>query len=454
MNISLENLDKVSAVLTVKMEKADYAAQVDKALKNYRKKANIPGFRPGQAPMSLLKKRFGNEVTAEEVNKLLGEKLYEYIRENNLNVLGEPMPSKDRQQDINFETMDSFEFVFDLALAPEVNVELDNNDTVDYYHIDVDDKMIDSQVKMYAQRAGSYDKVENYEANDMVKGLLAELDENGNTKEGGIQVENAVVLPEYMKNDDQKAIFNGCKVNDVLVINPNQAYNGSEAEIAALLKIKKEDVANTTSNFSYQIQEITRFKEAELNQELFDQVFGKDVVKSEEEFRNKIKSIMAEQFAADSDYKFILDLRTYLMNKIGKLEFPDAILKRYMRATSNVSEDKRDAFVEENYEKSLEELTWHLIKEQLVKKYDVKVENEDLKNTAKNITKIQFAQYGMINVPEDILDNYANEMLKKKDQIDSLINRSVDNKLAGILKDVVTLNEKQTSVEDFNKMFA
>lgn len=450
MNISLENLDKVSALLTVKMEKADYAAKVDKALKDYRKKANIPGFRPGQAPMSLLKKRFGKEVTAEEVNKLLGEKLYEYIRENKLNVLGEPLPTEGRNQDIDFDTMEDFEFVFDLALAPEINIELNGDDTVDYYHIEVDDKMIDSQVKMYTQRAGSYDKVDNYEAKDMVKGLLAELDENGNTKEGGIQVENAVLLPEYMKNDDQKAIFNGCKVNDVLVFNPNKAYDGHDTEIAALLKIKKEDVAAMTSDFSYQVQEITRFKEAELNQELFDLVFGKDSVKSEEEFRNKIKSIMEGQFAADSDYKFILDLRTYLMNKIGKLEYPDAILKRFMAVQNKA---KGEEFNEENYEKSLEELTWHLIKEQLVKNYEIKIETEDLKNTAKNITKIQFAQYGMINVPEDVLENYANEMLKKQDQVESLVTRSVENKLAEVLKNVVKLNEKQISVEDFNKLF-
>ena len=450
MNISLENLDKVSALLTVKMEKADYAAKVDKALKDYRKRANIPGFRPGQAPMSLLKKRFGKEVTAEEVNKLLGEKLYEYIRENKLNVLGEPLPTEGRNQDIDFDTMEDFEFVFDLALAPEINIELNGDDTVDYYHIEVDDKMIDSQVKMYTQRAGSYDKVDNYEAKDMVKGLLAELDENGNTKEGGIQVENAVLLPEYMKNDDQKAIFNGCKVNDVLVFNPNKAYDGHDTEIAALLKIKKEDVAAMTSDFSYQVQEITRFKEAELNQELFDQVFGKDSVKSEEEFRNKIKSIMEEQFAADSDYTFILDLRTYLMNKIGKLEYPDAILKRFMAVQNKA---KGEEFNEENYEKSLEELTWHLIKEQLVKNYEIKIETEDLKNTAKNITKIQFAQYGMINVPEDVLENYANEMLKKQDQVESLVTRSVENKLAEVLKNVVKLNEKQISVEDFNKLF-
>lgn len=451
MNISLENIDKVSAVLTINMEKADYAEKVETALKNYRKKANMPGFRPGQVPMGLLKKRFGKDITAEEVNKLLGEKLYGYIKENDLKILGEPLPSEDRQQNIDFDTMEDFSFAFDIALAPEFKAELTADDTVDYYDIEVDEKMIDNQVKVYTQRAGSYEKVDAYEAKDMVKGLLAELDENGNTKEGGIQVEHAVMLPDYMKSDEQKAIFAGCKVNDVLVFNPNKAYEGSEVEISSLLKIAKEEVAAMTSDFSFQVEEITRFKEAELNQELFDQVFGKDAVKSEEEFRGKIREIMATQFVADSDYKFILDVRTYLMEKVGKLEYPDAFLKRFMRV-SNPGKDEK--FVEENYDKSIEELTWQLIKEQLVKTYNVKVEKEDLIETAKNITKIQFAQYGMINVPEEMLDNYANEMLKKQEQVESLVGRSIENKLSAELKNVVKLNRKSVSVEDFNKMFA
>ncbi len=451
MNISLENIDKVSAVLTIKMEKADYADRVEKALKDFRKKASMPGFRPGQVPMGLLKKRFGKDITAEEVNKLLGEKLYAYIKDNNLNILGEPLPSEDRQQNIDFDTMEEFSFAFDIALAPDFKAELGAEDTVDYYDIQVDDKMVDGQVNMYAQRAGSYEHVDSYEAKDMVKGLLAELDENGNTKEGGVQVEGAVMLPEYMKNDEQKAIFSGCKVNDVLVFNPHKAYDGHDVEISSLLKIKKEDAPAMTSDFSFQVQEITRFKEAELNQALFDEVFGKDAVSSEEEFRNKIKEVMAEQFVADSDYKFILDVRAYMMNKVGKLEFPDAFLKRFMRVSNA---DKGEKFVEENYDRSIEELTWHLIKEQLVKAYAIKVEREDMVETAKNITKIQFAQYGMINMPEDVLNNYANEMLKKQDQVESLLNRSVENKLAAALKAVVKLNRKEISVEEFNKLFA
>lgn len=451
MNISLENIDKVSAVLSIKMEKADYADKVEKALKDLRRKASIPGFRPGQVPMGLLKKRFGKDITAEEVNKLLREKLYAYIKENNLDILGEPLPSEDRQQDIDFNTMEEFSFAFDLALAPEFKAELSGEDTIDYYDIQVNDKMIDDQVKTYTQRAGNYDDVDSYEAKDMVKGLLAELDGNGNMKDGGVQVENAVLMPEYMKNDEQKAVFNGCKVNDVLVFNPYKAYDGHDVEIASLLEIKKENVPAMTSDFSFQVQEITRFKEAELNQELFDQVFEKGTVTSEEAFRNKIKETLAEQFAAESDYKFFLDVRAYLTNKVGKLEYPDAFLKRYMRVSNA---DKDEKFVEENYEKSIEELTWHLIKEKLVKAHGIKVEEEDLIATAKFITKIQFAQYGMVNMPEAMLDNYAKEMLKKQDKAETLVNRSIDNKLSAALKNVVKLNRKEISVEDFNKMFA
>ena len=451
MNISLENLDKVSAVLTIKLEKADYEAKVETALKNFRKKANVPGFRPGQVPMAILKKRFGKDITAEEVNKLLGEKLYEYIRENDLNILGEPLPSLEYQPEMDFDTMEEFTFKFDVALAPEFDVELSANDKLDYYEIEVSDDMVEKQVNMYAQRGGSYEKVDSYEAKDMVKGLLAELDENGNTKEGGIQVENAVMLPEYMKNDEQKSIFSACKVNDVLVFNPNKAYDGHDVEVASLLKIKKEDAAAMTSDFSFQVQEITRFKSAELNQELFDQVFDKGTVTTEEDFRARIKDLVAGQFVGDSEYKFMLDVRSYLMDKVGKLEYPDTFLKRFMRVSNP---KKGEEFVEENYEKSLVELTWHLIKEKLVKVYGIKVEKEDLIATAKDITKMQFAQYGMLNAPEDLLENYANEMLKRQEQVENLVNRSVEVKLSANLKNVVTLNKKSVSLDEFNKMFA
>lgn len=431
MNVSFQNIDKVSGLLTVKLEKADYQEKVDKSLKTFRQKAQIPGFRKGMVPMSLVKKMYGKSVIAEEVNKLLSEKVYDYIKSNNVNMLGEPLPNEEKQQVIDFDTMEEFEFVFDIALAPEFKAEVSNTDKVDYYTIEVTDEMVENQVKAYTQRNGKYDQVSAYEDNDMLKGLIAELDENGNTKEGGIQVEGAVLMPSYMKNEEQKAIFANAKVNDVLVFNPNAAYDGHDAEIASLLKIEKEAAAEMKSNFSFQVEEITRFVPGDLNQELFDQVFGKDAVKTEEEFRAKVKEGIAAQFVADSDYKFLIDARKMLMEKVGKLEFPDALLKRIMLLNNK---EKGEEFVAENYEKSVEELTWHLIKEQLVKDNEIKVEQEDVINMAKDATKAQFAQYGMMTVPEDILENYAQEMLKKKENVDGLVGRVVEAKLATALK--------------------
>ena len=268
MNISLQNVSNVSAVLTAQIEKADYQEKVEKSLKTLRQRVNMPGFRKGMVPMGLIKKQYGVSVLLEEVDKLLQEKVGEYIRENKVNMLGTPLP---KENNIDFSKDENFEFSFDIALAPEFSIELSNNDAVDYYDIDVTDDMVDQQVKMYAQRNAKYDKVEEYQDKDMLKGLLAELDENGSTKEGGVQVEGAVMMPSYMKNDDQKAIFNGAKVNTVLVFNPSVAFDNNEAELASLLKVKKEDVANYKGNFSFQIEEITRMVPGELNQELFDQ---------------------------------------------------------------------------------------------------------------------------------------------------------------------------------------
>ena len=447
MNISLQNVDSVSAVLTVQIEKADYQEKVEKALKTLRQKVNMPGFRKGMVPAGLIKKQYGVSVLAEEIDKLLQEKVFEYIRENKVNMLGTPLP---KENQVNFETEENFEFSFDIALAPEFNVELSANDSVDYYDINVTDEMVDQQVKMYTQRTAKYEKVEDYQDNDMLKGLLAELDENGNTKEGGVQVEGAVMMPVYMKNDEQKAIFNGAKTNTVLVFNPSVAFDNNEAELASLLKLKKEEVADHKGNFSFQIEEITRMIPGELTQELFDQVLGEGKAHSEEEFRAQIKETIAKQFEADSDYKFLIDVRKMMMEKVGKLEFPDALLKRIMLDNNK---EKGEEFVAENYEKSLEELTWHLIKEKLVAANDIKVEQGDLTNMAKEATRAQFAQYGMINVPEELLENYSKEMLKKQESVEALLNRVVESKLSETLKGQVTLNHKAVSAEEFNQMF-
>ena len=450
MNVSFQNIDKVSGMLTVKIEKSDYQEKVEKALKSMRQKAQMPGFRKGMVPMGVIKKMYYKSVLAEEVNKILSDTVYNYIHENNLSILGEPLPNQDKQPAIDFDTMDEFEFLFDIALAPEFNVTVDASDKVDYYTIEVTDEMLKTQVDSYAQRKGKHEKVDSYQDNDMLKGLMAEMDENGNTKEGGIQVEGAVLMPSYMKNDEQKAVFATAKINDVLVFNPAVAYDNNESEIASLLHIEKEAAAAVKSNFSFQVEEITRYVPSELNQELFDEVFGEGVVKSEEEFVAKVKENLQEQLMPNSDYKFMVDMRQHLTEKVGAVEYPEALLKRIMLLNN---QEKGEEFVNENFADSIKELTWHLIKEKLVKANDIKVEQPEVLEMAKNAVKMQFAQYGMMNIPEDVLSNYAAESLKKKEQVEALVGRIVDSKLAQALKAQVTLEPKTVTLDEFNKMF-
>ena len=448
MKISFENPDKVNGLLTLTVETADFQERVEKTLKNYRKKANVPGFRPGMVPMGMIKKQFGEAVKAEEINKLIGEEIYKYINDNKIKMLGEPLASE-TQEPVDLSKDAPYEFKFDIAVAPEFKVSLTGRDKIDYYTIKVDDELVNRQIDMFASRAGHYDKVEEYQANDMLKGDLRELDENGNTKEGGITVEAAVLMPEYIKAEDQKKLFENAKLGDIITFNPKKAYPESDVEVSSLLKVTKEEAANITADFSYQITEISRFVKAEINQELFDSVYGKDEVKDEESFRKKIAEALSAQLVNDGDYKFLVDLRKHLEDKVGALTFPDALLKRIML---NNNKERGEKFVEENYEQSIKELTWHLIREQLVEANGIKIDDNDIRETAKEAARAQFAQYGMTNIPEEYIDNYANDMMKKKEYVDSLVDRSIDRKLTATLKNVVKLVQKEATLDEFNEM--
>ena len=442
MEFTLKNQDATSAILSVNIQEADYAALVEKQLKNFRQKANVPGFRPGMVPMGLIKKQYGTAVKAEEINKLLQTKIFEYIRENKIDMLGEPLPIEAQQANINMAEDKEFTFEFEIALAPKFDAVLDKSDALAYYKIQPTEEMIQGQVNAFAQRCGEYKQVESFENGDMLKGTLTEAVENG------VVVREAVMMPSYMKNDDQKALFSGAKVNDVVTFNPFTAFDGNEAELASLLKVEKSEVAAHNGEFTFAITEITRFVASEINQNVFDAAFGKDAVKSEEEFRAKIAEQFEARFEVESDYKLLMDVRDYLMNKVGKLEFNEAILRRIM--DSNQPEGA-EAVSEEDFQKSLTELRWHLVKEQLAKKFEIKIDDNDVLEVAKAATRDQFAQYGMANVPEDLLENYAKEMLKQEKTREALINRAVDVKLIQSIKAAITLNEEKVSVDEFNK---
>lgn len=448
MKITFENPEKVSGVLTLVVEEADYQDEVNKTLKDYRKKANVPGFRPGQAPMSMIKRQIGASVKVDAINKLVGEKLYEYVKENKINMLGEPMPHLG-QEPVDLDAPAPYTLQFDLAVAPEFKAELTSDDKIKYYNITVDDKIIDQQIDAFASRAGQYAKVDEYADNDMLKGDLRELNEDGSTKEGGITVSEATLLPAYMKVEEQKAIFNGCKVGDIITFNPKKAYPESTVEISSLLKISKEEAENVTADFSYQITEISRYEKHAIDQELFDQVLGEGEVSDEQAFREKIAEGLKAQLETSSDFRLLQDTRAYVENKIGEIKYADELMKRIMLANNK---DKGEEFVEKNYEQSIKELTWSLAKNQLVEAMDIKIEDADVKAVAEESIRMQFLQYGMNNVPDEYINQYVEEMLKKPEQVDGFINAAVDRKLMVALKNVVTLENETISLDDFNKL--
>ena len=448
MNISLENPEKVSGVLTLVVEEADFAGDVEKQLKDYRKKANVPGFRPGQAPMGMIKRQIGAQVKVDVINRLVGEKLYEYVQENKINMLGEPMPHLG-EEPVDLDAAAPYTLKFDIAIAPEFKAELTKKDSIVYYDITTDDAIVDKQIEAFASRSGSYQKVDEYQDNDMIKGDIRELNEDGSAKDGGITVSQASMLPAYIKVDDQKALFQGCKVGDVIVFNPKKAYPESNIEISSLLKVSKEEAEKITSDFSFQVTEISRYQKHAIDQDLFDQVYGEGNVKDEADFRAKVAEGIKEQMVQNADFRFLQDVRKHIEKKIGEVKYADDLMKRIMLANNK---DKGMEYVEKNYEASIKELTWSLAKNQLVEAQKIKVDDADVKAVAIDVTRMQFAQYGMTSVPEEYLEQYAEGMLKNREQVDNLVNAAVDRKLMAALKDVVKLNKKTISFEEFGKL--
>lgn len=450
MNVSLKkNDDAVSGIVKLEIVKDDYAGLVDKSLRSVRQKANVPGFRRGMVPMGLVKKMFGKQVLVDEVNKLVSESLFNYIRDNGLRVLGQPIPNMTEQKPLDFDKDENFEFCFDVALAPEIHIELSKEDKLPFYQVIVDDEMVNNQVQSYRENFGSYDKVEEVEEADILKGTVAEL-ENGAPKEGGIVVEEVILRPSYLKNEEEKAKFIGAKVNTVVVFNPKKAYDGAEADIASLLKMDKENVAGIDADFSFEIKEILRHKDAELNQEFFDKIVGENAVSSEEEFRGKIKESMTEQFAPQSNFKFLTDARDMLEAKVGELKFADEVLKRWLQvANENSTREK----IDEDYPRLVKDLKYQLIKDELVRRNALRATDDDIEQFAERVAKAQFAQYGMMFVPGDVLKNYATDMLKNKQTLQNVAERVIEEKLAEWLKEQVELEVKEVTADEFGKLF-
>ncbi|MBQ0076107.1 MAG: trigger factor [Bacteroidales bacterium] len=445
MKIEKSEIKDLMGSITMTIEPADYQEEVQKELKQIRQKANVPGFRPGMVPLGLVKKMYGKGVMAEVINKTIGQKLGEFIENEKLNVLGDPMPNEENTPAIDFDTQDTFTFAFDIAVAPEFDANLNGKNKVVNYTIDVTDEMVENQVKGYAERFGEYVDAEDVKEGDVLKGLLKEV------KEGeGIQKENAMLNPAYMKSKTIQKKFIGAKKGDVITFNPMKAYE-SEIEVSSMLDIKKEEAKDLKSDFTFEIQGITRHEAAKIDAELFAKVYGQNNVKDEADFRAKVKAEIQENMAEDSKYKFGLDVKAAIMKKMEKVAMPEDFLKRWVKTTNEKLTDEQ---LEKDFPAMIEELKWHLAKDQLMKKYDIKVEKDEVEAYAKEVAKMQFMQYGLMHVEDQYLTSYAQEMLKKDDQLRGIVERVAENKIYAALKAVINVEEKTISHADFGKLFA
>lgn len=447
MNVNFEKTDNVNATITISFVEDDYKNDVKKQLNELGRTRPMKGFRPGHVPASLLQKAYGHQVLSQLLDRMVSRSLTDYIVNNKIPVLGEPMLDENTRVDLN--TQKDFEFKFKLGLAPEFDIKLDKRVKVPYYNIQVTQEMVDHENESYRMRYGKQVPGEVSAEDSLLRGSLAELNDDGTEKEDGIKVEKTILSPRYLKDDDEKAKMVGVKVGDVVTYNPNKAVAGNITELASLLSVDKEQ-ADVKSDFHFTVNEILVNEPAALDQEFFDNVLGKDQAKNEAEYYEKLKELIAAQFKNDSNYRFTIDVENVLLNKVGDLELPDEFLKSYL-LTREENSSKEE--VEKNYDNTRKQIVWQLIKEKVASQFEVKVESEDLMRLARYMAATQFAQYGMTNLPDDVIDNYAHKMLEDKRYSEDIQNRALDDKLFAAIKEHVGINEKDVTLEEFNKLF-
>jgi len=448
MNIIKEKVDELNAVLKIQVTKDDYSQKVEDVISDYRKKARVDGFRPGKVPTGIIRKMYGKGILVEEVNKLISESLTNYIRDEKLNILGEPLPNKD-QKLIDFDNDAEYEFAFDIALAPELEVKLSKKDKVPYYNIKVDNKMLEPHTDNYARRFGEFMDVEETTDKEMLTGNFVQLNAEGEILEDGIASQDVRITIEYIKDADIKKTFAGKKVGDKVNFDIRKAYP-SDAEIASMLRIDRDKAKLVTGDFQFEITKVQRFEKAEINQDLFDKAFGKDIVKSEAEFKAKLTEEIQKGFVKDTDYRFLIDAKQKLVEKINP-SLPTEFLKRWLIA---INEGKfTPEQIEEEFPRFEEDLKWQIIKDQIIRDNEIKVEENEILDLAKEVTAAQFAQYGLANLPDEQLAVYAQEILKKEGERRNLYERKFEDKVVSFIKDSVKLDEKEVTAEEYQKLW-
>jgi trigger factor len=443
MNISQNSIDALNAELTINLEPADYSERFEKALKDYRKRAQIPGFRPGHVPVSLIKQRFGKSLLADEINTVIQDAIYKFIGDNKLNVLGNPLPIDSKEEVGNWDNPADFCFKFEIGLAPEFDLKLDKSQSFDYFKVNVDETIISRQMKDLARRYGKLSEPEVSEGEDLVMCSLEELNADGSVKEGGITSKTTITI-EYITDAATKASLIGLKKEDTVVVNPHHLTTNHE-DLAKMLGITHHDLHHLESSFRATVNELKRMAPHEFNQELFDKLFGEGTITSEQEMKDKVKADLETMFARDSDWMFKRAFIAQIVERINP-SLPDAFLKRWIKMTNEkpVSEEQ----IEAEYPSYAGGLRWQMIENKIITENEIKVEVTEAVAHVKGLLAQQWAQYGL-PADEDMLEEYAKKTLADREQAKNVYDSLYENKIIELVKANCTLNEQSLSYEEF-----
>ena len=444
MNVSIEKIDNVNGKITVSIEENDYKDKVTSELKRIGKTHTLPGFRKGHVTVDQLRRRFGKQVKSDVINQEVYEAVINYIRENKLAILGEPLPVEVKE--INMNDAD-YTFEYEIGITPEFSVDL-KNVKLPYYNIEVSKEMVDEQDANFRERFGNQVPGEEVDEKALVKGSIMELNEDGSVKESedAIQVVGGIIAPMYLKDKEEADKFIGKKLNEKVVFNPYKACDGDVTRLASMLNIDKEKAAEVKADFEMSIAEIMVVKPAELNEEYYKNIFGPDKVKTEEEYFEAIKQMISAQISGNSDMLFRMQAEKQLVEEFGNFELPQEFLKKWLvRRNEGLTAEN----IDEEFEKMIPSLKWQLIKERIAVDTEVKIEEADVTNHAKAIARQQFAQYGMTNVEDDMLADYAKRILEDKNTRSRIVEEAGDAKLFEAIKQTAKIEAKGVSVEEF-----
>jgi len=449
MNINKEHIDDLNVVLFVQIVKDDYESKVNEVLRDYRRKANMPGFRPGKVPEGLIRKMYGRAILIDEINKVMSESLQNYIKEQELHLLGDPLPRLN-MEDLDWEIGNDFTFEFEIGLAPKIDVKLSKDDQLNKYQIIVNKEIIDGEVNNYAKRHGQYvdsDVVADF--SEKLSGDIVQLDADGQPTENGLSAEDTSMLVSLINGEELKKPFENAKNGDEIVFNLSESFP-NEWEIASILKKKdKSEVGDiTSSQFKFTVKAIQKFVTAELNQELFDKVFGEGAATNINEFEELIKKSIAAHYDDVSMSKLKNDIREYYLEKINP-QLPEEFLRKWLTtANKEASED----VIEKEFPLFIKNMKWEIIAKNIIKQHELKVGDDELVEQAKTLARRQFAMYGITNIPAENLDAYAMNFLKEEKNIHDIASQVLENKLADTISETIKLNIQEISMEDFNNM--